>query len=79
MRHHVNNLTPGSECNPTGGHGDGAGIMFADGLYRNALRMLGTPRAPTATADDGRGLSLAHNRPRIISLISAVLKPLYYH
>ena len=35
-----------------GGHGDGAGIMFADGLYRNALRMLGTPRPPKATADD---------------------------
>lgn len=35
-----------------GGMGDGAGVMFAEGLYRNALRMLGTPRHPTATADD---------------------------
>ena len=35
-----------------GGTGDGAGVMFAEGLYRNALRMLGTPRHPTATADD---------------------------
>ena len=35
-----------------GGVGDGAGVMFAEGLYRNALRMLGTPRHPTATADD---------------------------
>jgi hypothetical protein len=26
---------------------------------------------------DGRGLSLAHNRPFLQSLISAVLKPLY--
>ena len=39
--------TPGA-----GGVGDGAGIMFAEGLYRNALRMIGTPRPPTATADD---------------------------
>ena len=34
------------------GVGGGAGVMFAEGLYRNALRMLGTPRHPTATADD---------------------------
>ena len=33
--------TPGA-----GGVGDGAGIMFAEGLYRNALRMIGTPRHP---------------------------------
>ena len=33
--------TPGA-----GGVGDGAGIMFAEGLYRNALRMIGTPRPP---------------------------------
>ena len=39
--------TPGA-----GGVGDGAGIMFAEGLYRNALRMIGTPRPPSATADD---------------------------
>ena len=39
--------TPGA-----GGVGDGAGIMFAEGLYRNALKMIGTPRPPTATADD---------------------------
>ena len=35
-----------------GGVGDGAGVMFAEGLYRNALRLMGTPRPPTATADD---------------------------
>ena len=28
--------------------GDGAGILFAEGLYRNALRMLGTPRPDIA-------------------------------
>ena len=39
--------TPGA-----GGVGDGAGIMFAEGLYRNALKMIGTPRPPAATADD---------------------------
>ena len=39
--------TPGA-----GGVGDGAGIMFAEGLYRNALRMIGTPRPPASTADD---------------------------
>jgi hypothetical protein len=39
--------TPGA-----GGVGDGAGIMFAEGLYRNALKMIGTPRPPTSTADD---------------------------
>ena len=26
--------------------------MFAEGLYRNALRLMGTPRPPTSTADD---------------------------
>ena len=35
-----------------GGVGDGAGVMFAEGLYRNALRLMGTPRPPTSTADD---------------------------
>jgi hypothetical protein len=29
-----------------GGHGDGAGVMFAEGLYRNALRMLGRNPKP---------------------------------
>jgi hypothetical protein len=28
---------------------------------------------------DGRGVSLAHTRPPFLSLISAALKPLYYH
>lgn len=35
-----------------GGVGDGAGVMFAEGLYRNALRLMGTPRPPMSTADD---------------------------
>jgi hypothetical protein len=35
-----------------GGVGDGAGVLFADGLYRNALRRFGTARPPTSVASD---------------------------
>jgi hypothetical protein len=35
-----------------GGVGDGAGVLFADGLYRNALRRFGTVRPPTSVASD---------------------------
>jgi hypothetical protein len=35
-----------------GGVGDGAGVLFADGLYRNALHKFGTARPPTAVASD---------------------------
>ena len=35
-----------------GGVGDGAGVLFADGLYRNALHKFGTTRPPTAVASD---------------------------
>ena len=43
---------PSSRAKGRGGVGDGAGVMFAEGLYRNALRLMGTPRPPTSTADD---------------------------
>jgi len=35
-----------------GGVGDGAGVLFADGLYRNALQRFGTTKPPTAVASD---------------------------
>ena len=35
-----------------GGVGDGAGVLFADGLYRNALQRFGTTRPPTSVASD---------------------------
>ena len=35
-----------------GGVGDGAGVLFADGMYRNALRRFGTARPPTSVASD---------------------------
>ena len=35
-----------------GGLGDGAGVLFAEGLYRNALRIFGTTRPPTSVASD---------------------------
>ena len=35
-----------------GGVGDGAGVLFADGLYRNALQRFGTTRPPASVASD---------------------------
>jgi len=43
--------------------------MFAEGLYRNALKMLGTPRAPSTTAAHAVGVrkcavAVSHATPR---------------
>jgi hypothetical protein len=57
-----------------GATGDGAGVVFAEGLYRGALKALGTPRPPTALARDpdaaAGGAASAHLR-LIASLVHA--------
>ncbi|EEH54259.1 uncharacterized protein MICPUCDRAFT_51001 [Micromonas pusilla CCMP1545] len=57
-----------------GATGDGAGVLFAEGLYRGALKLLGTPRPPTALAHDpdaaSGGAASAHLR-LVASLVHA--------
>ena len=62
-----------------GGIGDGSGVVFAEGLYRNALRMLGTPRAPTAahagndtSAPDASASACGAARPHLRLVAAAV-------